>query len=510
MPPPLLLEVLRRVRVDVRLRCREVCRSWRDALDDPAAWRKLDFAHTCQMNPYAPAVVPAPAPRLAAAVARRAWPAELSAGWQRLLQALALNSAAVAEDGPHLTENDTQLLAAAARADGKVVGISMPRPGTPAALHAVVSANPGMELLYLNSLPLSMPQCAELLRLAPQAQLSLLIVRLGKLHWGTPPFPPAQPGDSEAIMADAARLLRREPPFERVHARELMMHFMPDAQPLEEATVLQFAHDLAEYGGGLLGVNFWYFRFPSQRAFEAVVDALVQAKITQVTLMSCTLGVQHIPGLARLLGSPALTALRIWNFGVMLLENDLMFGMGMMAGAGWGATEYVSTTTLLCNALRANRTLKCLELQSCGLTQSVRAFESLLRALKGHPSVASLNFACNVAQPQNLRDIATTISPALYQLVSGNTQLESLQLAGCCLGDLPFEAIVNALQYNTTLKFVGAAYNQLSVERFMCGHLMPFFVRRRLSGVPIAFDVDEQVEPKDIAMRWMKDIAHCR
>lgn len=44
----------------------------------------------------------------------------------------------------------------------------------------------------------------------------------------------------------------------------------------------------------------------------------------------------------------------------------------------------------------------------------------------------------------------------------------------------------------------------------MCGHLMPFFVRRRLSGIPIAFDVDERVEPKDVAMRWMKEIAHCR
>lgn len=501
------------MRVDVRLCCREVCRSWRDALDDPAAWRKPDFAHTCQMSPYALDAVPAPAPRLAAALARRAWPSQLSAGWQRLLDKLAQNVAALAEDGAHFTEYDTQLLAAAARADGKVVGISMPRPGTYAALHAVVSANPGMELLYLNSLPLSLPQCAQLLRLAPQAQLSHLNVRLGKLHWNPPPYPPAQPGDSEAIMADATKLLQREPPFDHVQAEELMMHFMPDAGPLPEATVLQFAHDLAEYGGGLLGVNFWYFRFPSQRAFEAVMDALVQAKITQVTLMSCTLGLQHLPGLARLLGSTALTALRIWNFGVVLLENDMMVGMGLMAGASWGfapATAYVSTTTLLCNALRSNSTLKCLEMQSCGLTQSVRAFESLLGALDGHPSIASLNFACNVVLPQNLRDIATTISPALFKLVSGNTQLESLQLAGCCLGDFPFEAIVNALQFNTTLKFVGAAYNQLSVERFMCGHLMPFFVRRRLSGIPIAFDVDERVEPKDVAMRWMKEIAHCR
>jgi hypothetical protein len=261
----LLLEVLRRVRVDVRLRCREVCRGWRDALDDPAAWRKPDFAHTCQLNPRAPDPVPAPAPRLAAAVARRAWPPQLSAGWQRLLEALAQNSAALAEDGPHLTEYDVQLLAAAARADGKVVGVSMPRPGTHATLHAVVSVNPGMELLYLNSLPLDLTQCAELLRLAPKVQLSHLNVRLGKLHWGAPPYPEAQPGDSEAIMADAQRLLRREPPFDRVQAEELMMHFMPDAGPLPEETVLQFAHDLAEYGGGLLGVNFWYFRFPSQR-----------------------------------------------------------------------------------------------------------------------------------------------------------------------------------------------------------------------------------------------------
>jgi hypothetical protein len=44
LPPAALLPVLDGVPVDTRLRCREVCRAWRDALADPAAWAVVDLS----------------------------------------------------------------------------------------------------------------------------------------------------------------------------------------------------------------------------------------------------------------------------------------------------------------------------------------------------------------------------------------------------------------------------------------------------------------------------------
>jgi hypothetical protein len=43
LPPALLLAVLGCLPVHVRLRCREVNRGWRDALNDPAAWAVIDL-----------------------------------------------------------------------------------------------------------------------------------------------------------------------------------------------------------------------------------------------------------------------------------------------------------------------------------------------------------------------------------------------------------------------------------------------------------------------------------
>ena len=43
LPRPLLDAILADVRTDTRLRCREVCREWRDALDDPQLWRRVDL-----------------------------------------------------------------------------------------------------------------------------------------------------------------------------------------------------------------------------------------------------------------------------------------------------------------------------------------------------------------------------------------------------------------------------------------------------------------------------------
>ncbi len=44
LPRALFFEVLSRVPVDCRMRCREVCRAWRTALNDCSAWRRLDLS----------------------------------------------------------------------------------------------------------------------------------------------------------------------------------------------------------------------------------------------------------------------------------------------------------------------------------------------------------------------------------------------------------------------------------------------------------------------------------
>jgi hypothetical protein len=44
LPLPCLLLILARVPVDTRLRCAEVCRSWRTAVADPSVWRRVDLS----------------------------------------------------------------------------------------------------------------------------------------------------------------------------------------------------------------------------------------------------------------------------------------------------------------------------------------------------------------------------------------------------------------------------------------------------------------------------------
>jgi hypothetical protein len=44
LPPALALRVFARVPADIRARCAAVCRAWRAALAEPAAWARLDLS----------------------------------------------------------------------------------------------------------------------------------------------------------------------------------------------------------------------------------------------------------------------------------------------------------------------------------------------------------------------------------------------------------------------------------------------------------------------------------
>ena len=46
LPPPLALRVWGALPCDLRLRCREVCPAWRDALADACLWTELDLTAT--------------------------------------------------------------------------------------------------------------------------------------------------------------------------------------------------------------------------------------------------------------------------------------------------------------------------------------------------------------------------------------------------------------------------------------------------------------------------------
>ncbi len=479
--------IFKRLRVDERLRCREVCRAWRDALDDRALWRTLDFIFTCPFLDPAP---PAPAPAFAAAVANRAWPAQLSAGWQRLLAALAAGGA--------FTQHDALLLAAAARADGELDTVSMPNKVTWAALLAVVTVNPALTNVYVQFPPvLSVAQCAELLRLAPQAHLRRMSVRCGEVHLGS--LPPA-PGASDAVLADARRVLRREPPFDRLHVRTLLVHLPPHAPPPTEDALLAFAADVAAYPEEELStLNLWSVKLGDNlRALDALVDAALARKVERLTLMGAGLTRTSLPALARLLGSTTLCNFRIWNFDVDLLDNETDVLMGAPI-----------TAQLLCNALRANSTLQWFELTSCGLVRAPTAFELVLDALRGHRSISRLVLSQNTPHPLMPH---WRIGHALAALVAANAPaLEYLDLHYCALGEAVFLPIAAAIAHNTHLQHLDALANLLAMP-FLLAHVSPVLearARDHEGAAPFKFYVDDREGNPAIILRLLKEIACC-
>ena len=478
------------VRVDERLRCREVCRGWCTALEDRALWRTLNFA---VVSPLTGGAVPhRPAPALTRAVASRSWPAQLSAGWQRLLKALsdALSDALVAGESVGVfSTNDVVMLAAAARADGGVEKVAVGDAVSYAVVHSIAMTNPGLTLLYGNDLVPNTSQCHRLLVAARQLHISAVDVRFGTVTW---------PGERNTahpeeanVFANSAMMLRGAAPYDRVHLRSLLLHAPLDRPAASEEALTYFAESVAAYpepGTLLLDLNLWFAKFGDHpRALLALADAALARGLRYLMLVGANLTATAVPALARLLGSMTLTHFRILNYEVGLFDD-----------------EQPAATQLLCDALRANSTLQWFELCACGLMRSPTAFASVLTALRGHPSIKRLSFSQNVL-PDPLAP-PPCIGDALGALVAANAPaLKHLDLFACYLGVGPFQPIADALHLNEYLE-INALTNMLTLPFLVA--MAPVVGTRMRDGAPLKFYIDDREGVQNIIIWNMKECAH--
>jgi hypothetical protein len=248
LPHALVLRVFASLPVHARLRCAEVCRAWRAAVDDDdSLWQRVDLSATGGVSP-----------RLAS---------------DRLL------AAAVAKAGARLRSLDVSgayllsraaLLAAVAAAAATLQELRLSREGEGLA---------DTEQL---------PGLAQLCRAAPQ---------LRALHAAVTCFP----GQTHA-------LLRCERPYGPV--RPWLLHHTTPGRATEEETA-QLAQDVAAAHESLTALALTNARLHSPAALDAVVDAALARRLTALEFVNCGLRPAAAPSLARLLGGGALRTLRI-------------------------------------------------------------------------------------------------------------------------------------------------------------------------------------------------------
>jgi hypothetical protein len=347
--------------VDLRLRCREVCTSWRDTLSDVSIWQRLDLS-------VASGGLARPANELLlrAAVAR--------AGGQ--LQALNLFSSEV--------RHSDALAAVTANA---------------ATLRELCSPSwrEDVELGRNDELQLLL----ELLRAAPHLQVCNAHV--------------------ECTLRESRAVLRNESPFEvvRVHELEVLCNQThggdaddavteegsESARPAEEA-LMTLAADVRQHASLTeLHINFAWLAEAS--AFAQLVDAALAMRLSAVEFSYCRMRPDCRTALVRLLGGAALTSLHI-------TEPD----------TGPDAWLFVEdpALTLLCNALEENGTLTSLTLSNAFLWDEIDGGVQLIGALTAHRSLRTLSLWGNSVHdaPDTAGDaffeLLAANSPALEEL----------------------------------------------------------------------------------------------
>jgi hypothetical protein len=236
---------------------------------------------------------------------------------------------------------------------------------------------------------------------------------------------------------DARRLLRSEPPFQALRVRVLSAEVARD----DEASLAALAADVAAHAS-VTQLELAYATDLSAASLDAVVDAALARRLTELSLLNCWWlwpGAQG-PALARLLScGDALTVLRIdGNTGMHLLDAQ-------------GAA-------LLGAALRANSTLTVLSLHGVELWQDADAAATLLHALTAHRSVRALHLSVNAPAAHSC-----VAGAALGALVAANAPaLQELRVSHWRLGDACMRPLVDALPANTHLRALDISYNNLS------------------------------------------------
>jgi hypothetical protein len=386
LPHALLLFVFSLLAVDARAACSAVCRGWRAALLDHSCWLRLDLSP--------------------------------SSGVVRAV-------------------TEALLRGAAAHAGGRLVALDVSQCGQVShdALFAVVTANAGTlrELRVCSDWELGMPYCVTveaLLRAAPQLRTFTTSVR-----W--------------VDVTQARRMLRGEPPFERLRVSGLRVTFVALGAAAAQTALAALLADAAAHDSLVhLGLSQAPLGVPA--ALDEVVAFTLVRRLPSLWLCRCALSPASAPALARLLGGDALRELFLHNGD----EEQLLDA---------------PAATLLANTLRTNSTLTHLTLEHVNLWSHPAAAELLLQAATAHPSLRKLELHGNYVDEAS----RARAGHALGALMAANAHsLEELNIGDCELGDTGLGPLVDALASNTHLRTLRCFANGWS-DAFMREQMLP-------------------------------------
>lgn len=244
---------------------------------------------------------------------------------------------------------------------------------------------------------------------------------------------------------EAPRVLRAEPPFERLRlAGELEVRFSRDGRPAGDTErVSPFLIALADVTlqPALSGVHLSYLDTAQPAVMAAVVNAALARRLRGLMFRRCSQ--PAVAPLAKLLKEGSIDHLRIQDTTVQ--EQVALFDA---AGAA-----------LVAGALRVNTTLTSLGLFGSGLCRDMQAASTLLSALVGHPSLRVLMLSRENPPAAD----AGALSTALAALVAADAPaLRSLDCSRSRLREADLATIVEALPRNRHLQELDIHGNDVS------------------------------------------------
>ena len=363
LPHAVALQIFAAIPADARARAALVSRAWRDGIAEPSVWTRLDLSRA-RGGTISDAVL-----RGAAARARGR------------LTVLAVECA----EGAEVSQN-------------ALVDVLTAHVGSLRELH--LCANDEGSRVF------SVEYVERLVRAAPQ----LRVFR----------------ADVQATVAGAARLLRKEAPFEALQLNYVEIE--EDGILNDDAAVLALAAALAQHTTlrdlSVLGVS-----LHTPAVMDAVMAAVTQNGVPYLSLERCGLVPASVPALVRLMRSRTLLTLSLDNTGEHLFT----------------APDAVQ----LADAIAAHRTLQRLNCFGVQFWRDAVAAAAMMRAVTGHPSLRSLSVSSNnppdpVAAGAALGALVAANSPALRELHFRSTEL----------GDAGMLPMLTALPHNTHLRLL--------------------------------------------------------
>jgi hypothetical protein len=210
------------------------------------------------------------------------------------------------------------------------------------------------------------------------------------------------------------------------------------------------AADLAAHGW-TRRLHFYFVDLDAHAALDAIVDAALACRMTDVELDDCLLSPASVPALARLLRGNALAALGVYN---SVLDNPLQDDRQLLD---------VDAAVLLRDALQANISLTSLSLICVMLWLDPTAVALLFGALTGHPRLRVLDVDWNYTLYDS--DVQRTAGEALAALLYANAPaLQQLKCSDCALGDVGLAPLFAALPHATHLRELNCSTNGVSAS----------------------------------------------